>query len=194
MIDKLAVYLTDYVLNDDSAQTREICIYGAETALYSLFSTLWLLCVGLLFDMLVETLVIVSVFYMCQTFGGGKHAKTRFGCIGCMTVFLCAGLLLGKYKVPAFIYLITGLVAGGYLLYTPLILHSNKMYLKDRAGRMILRSRIITSAMLLLLVIIARFVPSFLYCFSMGLFFSAGSRLWAMIEHRCIFQNKQAQH
>ena len=60
------------LLEKNDGQQYEICKYGCEIWLYTLISTLGLIHIGRLMGFMLETVVIVSVFYLCQSNGGGR--------------------------------------------------------------------------------------------------------------------------
>jgi len=167
----------------DNAQQREVCFYGAQTALHTLFSTLWLCGIGFLCGKYAETLIIISVFYLCQTVGGGKHKKTMLGCTLLMTVFLLIGLLITDLGITMPFIIGISLLSCGYLWAVPLVLHPNKAYLVMNRQRMICISRICTCLLVLALPVISAVIPARILPFAVGLFFSALSRASAFIEY-----------
>lgn len=77
MLMKAAQWLVDSCFSDFSnADQRIICIYGCELWLYTILSTLGLLLLGAALQSLGETVIIVSIFYICQSTGGGFHASS----------------------------------------------------------------------------------------------------------------------
>ena len=130
MLEKLSAFLVDMLLNKQGTDSseREICIYGLQTLIYSVVSTVWLLCLGFLFYEPIHACIIIVVFYICQTVGGGKHATTRIACVSIMTVSLCIGLWICQCSIPLVICFVTSSISAAYLLYEPLILHQKKIF------------------------------------------------------------------
>ncbi len=81
MLNKLALSAVRYLFQSASPEEQEQALYGCEILLYTVFSTLGLLITGLLFSRFLETVCIVSIFYVMQSTGGGYHAHTHSGCL-----------------------------------------------------------------------------------------------------------------
>ena len=159
------------------ADAREIYVYGAEILLYTLFSTMGLLAIGLFMRRLPETAILIILFYVNQSTGGGFHAATHTRCFLTMAAGLCACLLALALPVPVPAY---ALLAGGALLVLwrrPLVLHANKQYLAAKREGLIRWSRRATgiqaAACLLLL---ASPLRAMIEAMSLGLAASALSR------------------
>ena len=176
---RMAQWLTSFFERRGAidADAREIYVYGAEILLYTFFSTVGLLAIGLLMRRLVETAILIGLFYVNQSTGGGFHAATHTRCFLTMATGLCACLAALKWPVPMLAY---ALLAGGALFMLwrlPLVLHANKRYLESKREGLIKRSRRATgiqgAACLLLLV---SPVQAYIGAISLGLAASALSR------------------
>lgn len=162
---------------------RSICIYALDLLLYTILSTVGLVLVGLLLNKPLDACVIIIVFYLNQSSGGGFHANTHLTCFLTMTVGLVGALFLVYLDFSVISYWIIGLVSCGALFLVPLVLHPNKSYLAKHSVRFIYRSRIITIFEVLVLFIFMRFS----FCtaaFSAGALVSAISRLFAWQQRR----------
>ena len=110
----------------------------------SILSTLGLLLIGLLLRQFAGALILVLVFYSCQSSGGGYHASTHLRCF----LTMCAGLLVGLafpfLPFPDGVFYAIGALSVLLLLAFPLVLHPNKSYLKSDRKRLILRSVLTT--------------------------------------------------
>ncbi len=188
MLEKISSFLVDKLINGQEMDNsdKEVCAYGVQTLIYSIASTVWLICLGFLFHETVFACIITGVFYVIQTVGGGKHAKTRIACVFTMTVFICVGLFICRSNTPITAYMLFSSIAIVYLLYRPLILHPNKEFLGVKRDTLIIKSRIITSFLYIVLITILCLLPQYVSAYSIGLSFSALSRLVAVIE-----QNEQ---
>ena len=132
MLMKAAQWLVDSCFSDFSnADQRIICIYGCELWLYTILSTLGLLLLGAALQSLGETVIIVSIFYICQSTGGGFHASSHMRCFLTMAAGLLVGLLL--IRVPDFQRALPYMcfLSTIVLLLFPLRLHPHKKYLKS---------------------------------------------------------------
>lgn len=142
-----------------SQDEQEIYVYGFELAIYTLISTLGLLTIGLLFGYPFETCLIIALFYVNQTLGGGFHASSHFSCFLSMCTGLITILFLLQLSFPNL--LCAGIGIGSLLvLYThPLILHKNKQFLQFKSPYFVKRSRIAVLVQLILFIL--------LFCFSL---------------------------
>ena len=101
MLMKAAQWLVDSLFSDFSnADQRITCIYGCELWLYTILSTLGLLTLGVFLQSFWEAVIIIFIFYTCQSTGGGFHASSHMRCFLTMAIGLLTGLLL--MKVPVF--------------------------------------------------------------------------------------------
>ncbi len=143
MLHRISIKLTSLLfLNRTHDGSFEICVYGLELFLYSCLSTAGLLLIGMAFNKLAYSIIIILVFYICQTSGGGKHANSHIMCFLTMALFLCIALLLNSLNIRIIINIIVALISLTYLLIRPLVLHKNKKYLQNRTHQMKLVSRI----------------------------------------------------
>lgn len=72
MLMSLSKIIISFILNDScDEKQREICEYGCELWLYTILSTLGLLMIGLIAKAPIEAITIISIFYVCQSNGGG---------------------------------------------------------------------------------------------------------------------------
>ena len=123
------------------ADDHEIYIYGFETALYTLFSTTGLILIGLLLGRTTETLIMVTVFYINQTLGGGFHASTHLKCFIAMAGGLLCCLVSFAFPFNPFLYEGLGIVSLILLFKYPLVFHENKRYLLSQKRNLYRRSR-----------------------------------------------------
>lgn len=159
------------------ADAREIYVYGAEILLYTFFSTVGLLVIGLFMRRLVETAILIGLFYVNQSTGGGFHAATHTRCFLTMAAGLYACLAALKWPIPLLAYALLACGALFMLWRLPLVLHANKRYLESKREGLIKRSRRVTgiqaAACLLLLV---SPLQAYIGAMSLGLAASALSR------------------
>lgn len=81
MLMKAAQWLVDSLFSDFSnADQRITCIYGCELWLYTILSTLGLLILGVFLQSFWEAVIIIFIFYNCQSTGGGFHASSHMRC------------------------------------------------------------------------------------------------------------------
>lgn len=152
---KLAFYLTKW---ESSSEQIESCRYGLEVLLYTILSTSLLLLVGIICGLLINTIILIIVYYLNQTFGGGYHAHSHFSCFLTMVcgLLICFFIQVSFSSCSSIFYCLT-IVSFIFLYKKPIHLHQNKEYLKRKSARIIKRSRFISSlstivAMLLIMV------------------------------------------
>lgn len=148
MIHDVAEKIVDCLENRSiittSTEEREIYVYGFDIAIYSAVSTLGLLLAGLLLSIPTEACVLVTVFYINQTFGGGFHANSHIACFFIMGMGLIVFRSLMLIKIPMSICCVVTLMSFAVFFHYPVILHKNKMYLKYKIPFFIKRSYFIT--------------------------------------------------
>ena len=131
MLMKAAQWLVDSLFSDFSnADQRITCIYGCELWLYTILSTLGLLILGVSLQSFWETVIIIFIFYTCQSTGGGFHASSHMRCFLTMAIGLLTGLLVMKVPVFQCALPYLCLLSLVTLLLFPLCLHPHKQYLK----------------------------------------------------------------
>lgn len=125
-----------------NSKSREVYVYGCDIALYTFLSTTGLLVIGALFGRLWETAILISVFYLNQSLGGGFHASTHMRCFMTMAIGLLVFIV--SFAIPFNMRTVACLGFGAsILLYCfPLILHRNKQHLINSADALMRRSRV----------------------------------------------------
>lgn len=160
MLSSISYRIAMRLCDSDSAEDQEICIYAVELFLYSLFSTLGLICIGLILQQPIEACVIILMFYTNQTVGGGYHATTHLRCFLVMATGLVFCLLSIRYCHDSFVTAILAGVAVPYLWRHPVLLHMNKDFLRPRLAKFSHRSRVILVLSLIIAIIICIFASS----------------------------------
>ncbi len=181
MLMRLSKWLTAAVLSDLSdKKQRTLCEYGCELWLYTCFSTLGLLAIGLVFGAALETMIIIAIFYLCQSNGGGYHANTHIKCFLTMTIGLLISLLVVRVSgIHPFLILACS-ASILVLLAFPLCLHTNKQFLKDSSQQLKLRSRLVTIGIMAGISVLGIFDGgSIFYAGCIAVLLSAVSRLYA---------------
>lgn len=125
-----------------SVADHDVYIYGFDAALYTFFSTVGLLLIGCLLGRGIETLIIVALFYINQTLGGGFHATTHCNCFITMAVGLLVCLATFLLPFSHWAYCVLGVVGLALMMKYPLVLHKNKEYLLSKQARLCKRSRV----------------------------------------------------
>ena len=135
-----------------------VCAYGLELAMSTLLSTACLITIGFLAGKPADAAVIVGIFYMLQTVGGGYHADTHLKCLVTMMVALTACLVLVprlSFSGAFCIHILSSL----YLWANPVSLHENKKHLLNDKRRLDRRSRCCTAVVSLVCLILICLTP-----------------------------------
>ena len=148
MIQKIAEIVVSYLerYNAVRPEDRDVCIYGCDIAVYTFLSTVGLLLIGAGFDRFFETVILVAIFYLNQTMGGGYHASTHLRCFLTMAVGLLIYIATFSLFIPVWFHATLGFGALAVLLTVPLVLHKYKQYLILQKEKLILRSRLVLAA------------------------------------------------
>ena len=167
-----------YTLALQEKDTVDVCVYGCEILLYTIISTIGLMLIAICLKSLKQGIIIIAVFYINQSFGGGIHAKTHTQCFLFMAVGL--GLAISFSSLPI-VYYVLGCASLLILFIHPLILHPNKEFLKKNLKTFRRRSQFIVGFEIVLFFISVIFPQYVIASFAKGLFLSAVSRLSAYI-------------
>lgn len=180
MLVKLSTYIARWISSHTCIPAEEfpVYVYGAETALYSLFSTLGLVAIGCFFHLCLESIIVISVYYLNQTVGGGFHASSHIKCFSLMSVGLCISLSIYRFfSLSSNMYIIICSVSLLLLFSFPLILHPNKAYLAPKTPQLKHRSRLMVIMQTIFAIVLPILNSKVGYCFSLGLCVSALSRI-----------------
>ena len=98
MIDKFIERCVSFMVKKgavpDIEDQREIYIYGLELQIYYIINATVLLAIGFLFGHIVEVALMLFLFGVIQSNGGGYHANTHTKCLFYMIVGVFVFLLL----------------------------------------------------------------------------------------------------
>lgn len=182
MLMKASEWLVSVLFPDlqDNHQ-RIACSYGCELWLYTFISTIGLLLIGLLMQSFFESAIIITIFYICQSNGGGFHASSHIRCFITMSIGLFAGLIMLYMPISQVYLLYMGMVSILILLAVPIRLHPYKQYLKSNKRILCIRSYAVTAV--IALCVFALFLVdggSLFGAGCIGILLSALSRIFAV--------------
>ncbi len=81
MLMKVSQWFISFLFPDiEDKDQRNLCIYGCELWLYTIISAFGLLIIGILMHASLESAIIIVIFYLCQSNGGGYHASSHVNC------------------------------------------------------------------------------------------------------------------
>lgn len=123
------------------AADHEAYVYGFDAALYTFLSTVGLMLIGYVLGQGIETLILIALFYVNQTLGGGFHASTHLNCFITMALGLLGCLATFLLPFNQWVYCILGTVGLMFMIKYPLVLHKNKEYLQAKHDILCKRSR-----------------------------------------------------
>lgn len=165
--------LKEYIPSED----REIYEYGFDILIYTVWSTLALLLIGLILRQFWNAAIIVLGFYTFQSFGGGYHADSHLKCFLTMTCGLLTGLSFVFLQEQFACLLIILGISTIVLLMIPLTIHPNKSFLEAKRKPLTIRSIIMTLSALVLVIIVCIFVNKYLCACAATFFLAAVSRI-----------------
>lgn len=152
MTHKLAYNISLFLCSKESIEEEDIDIYtyGFEVLIDSVLETILLLIVGLVLNLLLETVVFICAFGIIRKFTGGYHASSKAVCI-IMTTLACVINVVISYimsKFTRFIMMLGALGVAGIYKYAPKA-HSNKPLSPNQK----IRNRAISRAICVIYVI-----------------------------------------
>ena len=176
--------LIDYFISkiqqntDMSSEELSIAEYGIDILLYTIFSTSGLLLWGGLFHEFQASLIIIFVFYLIQTFGGGYHAPSHKQCFVFMSFWVIIALLLIHLSLVSTVVITILAILSFIILFSiPVVLHPGRSFLSNKLSLHRHRMYIILFIEIALFLI---FKTTKLYAaFSLGLVISSISRIVA---------------
>lgn len=179
MLMSLSWKFAAFLLDDSSDQNRiETCAYGIDLALYTILSTLALILIGCIFGKMIDTVILITIYYLNQTVGGGYHASTHWGCFVSMAISLlaCLALIILFQGLP-FLSPALALISVAVLWRYPVHLHPNKAFLKDKEASMKGKSRICSVVSLIVMLILMLAGTTRAFSAALGLCAAALSRM-----------------
>lgn len=114
MEHSIAVKLCTYLINSHTINKKNlyIYIYGIELLLSFISSTLTIVCLGIIFNVFIQTIVFLAIFIILRRFTGGYHANTYMKCkIATITVYLLV-LTLSEFTMLNSLHYLLLLVVG----------------------------------------------------------------------------------
>ena len=185
-MQNLATLLTDFFIKKGIVpdNEREVYEYGFDITIYTIVSTVGLLIIGALMHRFWYAVIIISIFSIFQTTGGGYHANTHLKCFLTMVIILLASLVLTYIPEYSYIPEISSIISVILLLLVPLTLHPNKAYLASETPRLRRTSRITTLLISAISFILVYLVGLPIVPFALAFTMSAISRLYATWERR----------
>lgn len=84
MISRISESILQYLLKNkvinDSEDEKEYYLYGIEITVSSLLNVILIICIGVIFGSVTESIVFLMFFILIRQFTGGFHADTYFKC------------------------------------------------------------------------------------------------------------------
>lgn len=166
-------------------QSRDVYVYGCDAALSTLINTAGLLLVGVICHRVLEAMIIIGLFYLNQSTGGGFHASTHLRCFLTMAIGLLGAILTYSIYLDFLFLFLLGFLSLVLLYRYPLVLHANKTYLADKSAVFIRRSRLTICIQAIFLFAAATFFQhDFFQALTVGLTLCAVSRAVAVYIDR----------
>ena len=96
LIDRNLKFLKKHIVCDDD--TVEVYRYSLRIIYSYIMDVLVLMSLAIVFNKVIETIIMLFTFAVLQVYGGGYHAKTQLGCMAIMVVGWFVGVF-GLQKV-----------------------------------------------------------------------------------------------
>lgn len=154
MLTYLARKITSLLVPANNEQEAELCQYGCEIWLYTVFSTIGLVSIGALLGFTFESILIVTIFYLCQSNGGGYHASSHARCFLTMVIGLLMCLAYVHFIQLQWLHYIALGISLTIMLKYPVCLHPNKQYLSADINLLSKRSKTVSISIAIVIVII----------------------------------------
>lgn len=164
MMQRLAIWIVGMLEKKGALHSdisRETYIYGFDITIYTFLSTFGLFLIGWIAGRPLETALLIFLYYTNQSSGGGFHASSHLMCF--LTMVLGELLFLISFLLPYSPFTCSGIsvISLLFMWMHPLVLHTNKSYLKKKAQQLIKHSRqILLVEIVLLIVFILLNVPA----------------------------------
>lgn len=176
MIHRMAAYIAQK-LSPYCEDRDKLLMYGLDTLLHTILSTFGLIVIGYMFDKLGACIMIIAIYYVNQTFGGGYHASSYLQCFILMAISLIVGLLLCQIEFNSYFLNSINLISLTVLFLNPCVLHPKKSYLYKGRKHFIVRSRCISCLEIVFAILLSLSWKERLCPYAIGILFSAISRL-----------------
>lgn len=118
-----------------SAIDKELYLYATKTLIRSFINIFVLFVLGVLFDMVQESIFMFLSFFVLRKFAGGLHLKKYVTCLISSIVINVLGLLLIKHlkNCPSYILVVAMIVSCLLIAFYAPAEHPNKPILKKEA-------------------------------------------------------------
>ena len=122
-----------YIASDDA----EVYEYAAKVFFQSIINTIVTIAIGLIFDMLKETLCFIAVFMILRKFTGGLHAKKYINCLSISIFLIIISLIiiikiLEKYNFQIEFLCLVGISVIVICVLAPLEHYNKTISLKEK--------------------------------------------------------------
>lgn len=184
MLERIVRKIVSIVLKgSDDEQQRVLCEYGCEILLHTFFCTIGLMVIGIVLNSVLETIIIIGIFYACQNNGSGYHASSHFRCFLIMAVGLIIGIAILRFLSSRFVFIAVMLCSAAVMIAVPVQLNRNKKYLFDKIITLSKRSMCVTGFITIGIIFLALIgLDRYVYSCCIAMFFSSVSRVAALCQ------------
>lgn len=154
-----------------SLDDLELYDYGIQLILSILINFVTTILIGIFFDMILETFLFILIYIPLRTYAGGYHAKNHLKCYILSVVIIISYLLTIKYiYISCFISLLIIVVSSGIICILAPVENLNKPLIQSEQRRYGKISRVISSDILLVAMVLARLnLPTMCGCIALTL-------------------------
>lgn len=170
MLRKVSEMIASYFISHGNAkeEDKDVYIYGIENLIYHIGTVLFMLCISIYLDNVMETIVFLITFKFLRNYTGGYHANTRVKCfITSVLVYLINVLIANNMKTVEHIKIIIILCAVSIclmIIFAPIENMKRKMTLQEK------QSCKRTNRILLCLIVFMIFILFYLKVISFGVY------------------------
>lgn len=127
---KICKNTISYLINTNniSKQDEDLYIYALKILLRSIANLITVIAIGLLFNMLKESIFLFTSFFVLRKFTGGLHAESYIICFCSSTILFVLGLLIVKHAgyIPCMILALISWISTILIILISPIEHPNK--------------------------------------------------------------------
>lgn len=137
MISQIASAISDWLVTQGAvtAKDKNLFAYAAYSLLFGIMPIIIIVVLGLIFDMLIEGILLITPFMLIRKFSGGYHLESPLACVVTSTSLLTLALLSVQLVRSNLALVILGilviLATMSLVLFSPIDSESRKLTAKE---------------------------------------------------------------
>ena len=157
IIDAIASKLTSYLIKKEVIENDhfEVYKYGLELLISSVFETIIIYLIGILFFSVVDSFIFIVCFVLIRSFCGGFHAKSYYKCLIYTTLtFIIVSILTHALQLSSQLFVLLAFVNIGIVAFTAPVENEAKPINENQKRRLKIISIIICFAFATICVVL----------------------------------------